>query len=83
MRLPLLAAIAVCVALPVSSQDEFLKGEALQAEIAKSCAEGCITFSREEAARFDKYLQDILARKQQEAFLQGVEFQKQACASLI
>lgn len=83
MRLPLLAALAVCAALPVSSQDHFLTGEALQAEVAKSCAGGCITFSREEAAKFEEQLQEILARKQLEAFKQGVEYQKQACPALV
>jgi hypothetical protein len=83
MRLPLLAALAACAALPVSSQDNFLQGEALQAEVAKSCGEGCITFSREEAKVFEMQLQDILMRKTQEAFKAGVEFQKQACPALV
>jgi hypothetical protein len=83
MRLPLLAALAVCAALPVSSQDHFLTGDALQAEITKSCGEGCVTFSRKEAEAFNEQLQDILMRKQQEAFKEGVEFQKQACPALV
>jgi hypothetical protein len=83
MRLPILAAIAVCVALPVSSQDQFLTGEALQAEIAKSCSEGCVTFNRQEAHEFEGQLQEILMQKQAEAFEAGMQYQKQACASLV
>jgi hypothetical protein len=83
MRLPLLAAIAVCAALPVSSQDHFLTGDALQAEIAKSCSEGCITFNRAEAVEFEGQLQELLRQKQAEAFAEGVQYQRAACASLI
>lgn len=83
MRLRLLAAVAACFAMPAVSQDEFLTGEALQATIAKDCADGCITFNREEAEDFQKRLDKIVTQRTKEAFEAGVAHQKQACASLI
>ena len=84
MRLVYVAAAAVCFAMPATSQDDpFVKGEALQEVIRKNCTDGCVTFSREEAAKFEEALQKLLDRKMQEAFQNGVQFQRQACASLI
>lgn len=85
MRAILVAVVAGCLAVSAVSQDEdpFLKGDALQAEIAKSCQDGCITFSREEAAEFERQLQAVLAAKQRDAFDSGVRHQRQACASLV
>lgn len=65
------------------TEDPFLKGEALQAEIAKSCADGCVTFNRDEAEEFERQLQAVLAARQQQAFDAGVQRQRAACASLI
>lgn len=80
-------AIALCLILvttsSISQDDPFLMGAALQAEIEKSCAEGCVTFSRQEAADFEQRLARILAQRMQEAFQAGVQHQRQACASLI
>lgn len=70
MRLAVIAAVLCAACFSVSSQDQFLMGAQLQAEIDKSCAEGCITFNRTEAQTFMDRLQMIL-------------MQKQACASLI
>jgi hypothetical protein len=79
------ALCAVCFVASATPQgeDEFLKGEALQAEIAKSCANGCITFNHEEAAAFQDALERLLAQKQKEAYQAGQRNQKAACASLI
>lgn len=83
MRKILAAVMAAGVAVAVAQDDPFLKGEALQAEVLKSCAEGCITFSREEAADFQAGLDKLIAAKQREAFEAGARWQAQACASLI
>lgn len=73
------------VAVKAIAQDEdpFLKGDALQAEILKSCADGCVTFNRQEADTFQGQLESLIARKQAEAFQAGIQAQKAACASLI
>lgn len=47
------------------------------------CAQGCVVFNREEAAEMERHVNAILARRQQEAFKAGVQYQTQACASLI
>lgn len=83
MRAILLVAGSFVVSAVSEAEDPFLKGDALQAEIAKSCADGCITFSREEAAEFERQLQAVLAAKQRDAFDSGVRHQRQACASLV
>jgi hypothetical protein len=81
---PILAAALLCLPISlVSAQDEYLTGEALQAVVERDCKEGCITFNREEAAKLEEDLQTLLARKQKEAFEQGVQYQKSACPSLI
>lgn len=74
---------AVLAAAPAVAQDPFLSGEALQAEIAKNCADGCVMFSREQAAEFEDRLGMVITNKMREAFAAGVAHQKQSCASLI
>jgi hypothetical protein len=80
-------ALAILLASSVLAQDSFLKGDALQAEIAKSCADGCVTFNREEAEAFqeamDKIIQKALAQKEQEGFERGRQDARQRCPSLI
>jgi hypothetical protein len=82
MRKSLIAAFMVA-GVAVAQDDPFKSGEALQAEIAKDCAEGCVVFSRQQASEFERQLGEILTSKQAEAFEAGVRFQKSACASLI
>jgi hypothetical protein len=82
MRVLLIAA-ALAAGVAVANDDPFKSGEALQAEIAKDCAEGCVVFSRQQASEFERQLGEILTSKQAEAFEAGVQYQKQACASLI
>jgi hypothetical protein len=81
-RLFVAACLAAGVAVAVA-QDAFLKGDELAAEIAKSCKEGCITFSHEEAEVFQRELDKLIGQKQKEAFAAGMAAQKAACRSLI
>jgi hypothetical protein len=83
MRAAILAACVACFATSATPQDEYLTGDALKEAVERDCKEGCITFNREEAAKLEEALQDLLARKQKEAFDQGVQYQKSACPSLI
>lgn len=78
-----IAALAACFVTSAVPQDVFLTGEALQAETAKSCAEGCVTFSRQEAENFQAQLNKVLRQKQEEAFEAGRRDAKERCASLI
>lgn len=82
MRAYILAA-AVAVTSTVGADSPYLKGPELQAKIALECQEGCVTFNSEQATEFEQQLQVLLAQKMAEAFKAGVEYQKQACASLI
>lgn len=82
MRRFIVAAL-LCAAGSATPQDEYLTGDALKAVVERDCKEGCITFSREESAKLEQDLQELLARKQKEAFDQGVQYQKSACPSLI
>lgn len=82
MRAYILAA-AVAVTSTVGADAPFIKGEELKAKIALECSDGCVTFNQEQAAEFEQQLQRILAQKMAEAFAAGVNYQKQACASLI
>lgn len=79
----ILCAALLCATSVIAQDDPFLKGEELQAAIAKSCSDGCVTFNREEAEAFQAQLELLLAAKQKEAFEAGKRFQAQACASLI
>lgn len=83
MRYALALILLLFVTTAVAQDDPFLAGDALAAEIAKSCAEGCVTFSREHAAEFEAQLKAIIAKREQAAFAAGVQSQKAACASLI
>lgn len=82
MRLALLAAI-LAASTAIASDDPFLKGDELKAAIERDCSEGCITFNRQEAQNLQDQIEAFAARKAKEAFEAGVNYQKQACRSLI
>jgi hypothetical protein len=82
MRRVLLAA-CLAATVAIAQEDPFLKGDALRENVATKCADGCVTWTREEAAQFEKELDMIVKRIKAEAFQAGMEAQKQACRSLI
>jgi hypothetical protein len=82
MRRLLLAACLVA-GVAIANDDPFLKGEALKADISRKCAEGCVAFTREDAATFRADFEEIVKRARTEAFQAGMAAQKQACRSLI
>jgi hypothetical protein len=80
-RFLLAASLAATVA--IAQEDPFIKGDALRENVAKRCADGCVIWTREEAAQFDEEFDVIVKRIRAEAFRAGMEAQKQACRSLI
>ena len=82
MRLVLVAALLAAGSV-VAQDDPFLKGDELKAAVERDCSEGCVTFNHQEAQVFQEQIEALIARKQKEAFEAGVNYQKQACASLI
>jgi hypothetical protein len=82
MRRVLLAA-CLAASVAVANDDPFLKGDELKADIAKKCGDGCVTWSRVDAAAFEEELDMIVKRVRSEAFQAGMAAQKQACRSLI
>lgn len=83
MRYALALILLLTVATTVAQDDPFLTGDALAAEIAKSCTEGCVTFSHEQSAAFEQQLNAMIHRREQAAFEAGQRSQKASCASLI
>lgn len=80
----LVAVAVLSTSLAVAQDaDPFLKGDELQAAIKRDCAEGCVTFNRQEAEEFREAIKAEVARHRQEAFEAGMSAQKQACRSLI
>lgn len=79
----LVAAALLATTLAVAQDDPFLKGDDLKAAVERKCADGCVMFSRDDAAAFEKELEKILSRVRAEAFAAGVQSQKAACRSLI
>jgi hypothetical protein len=77
------ATLAVSVAVAVAQDDPFKQGDDLKTQVAKECADGCIVFSRERAAEFEERLGKLIGKRELEAYKAGMEYQKQACASLI
>lgn len=71
MRAIVLAACACAVIPAAIAQDPFLTGEALQAEIARNCEEGCIVLSREEAKQLTRNVAGIVAEREAAAYRQG------------
>lgn len=80
---PLVAAALLATTLAVAQDDPFLKGDELKAAMERKCADGCVMFSREDAAAFEGQMEKILSRIRAEAFAEGVQSQKAACRSLI
>jgi hypothetical protein len=84
MRRYLIAAtLAVSVAVAVAQDDPFKQGDELATQVAKECKDGCIVFSRERAAEFEEHLGKLIGKRELEAYKAGMQYQKQACASLI
>jgi hypothetical protein len=79
--LPIAAVLAASLA--VAQDDPFLRGDELKATIERDCSDGCVTFNREEAQNLQEQFEKIVARRMKEAFEAGVQYQKQACRSLI
>lgn len=71
------------LALTVAADTPFLAGADLQAEIASKCADGCITFSQEEAAAYEKGIGELIEQRLKEAFQAGQADAKGQCISLI
>ncbi len=67
----------------VAQDTPYLMGEELKAAVERDCAEGCITFNRDEAKTLQDQLEALIARREKAAFEAGVSYQKQACRSLI
>lgn len=82
MRTLLVAALLAAGSV-VAQDDPFLKGDELKAAIERDCADGCITFNRQEAQEFQEQLDRLIAIRQKEAFAAGMKSQAQACRSLI
>ena len=80
-RILLLAAIA---ASSVVAQDSpFLKDEALAAEVAANCAQGCVVLSQEKAAAFMEAVNAELARRNLAAFEEGRRVGNLSCRNAI
>jgi hypothetical protein len=82
MRFLLLAAL-VAAGSAVASDDPFLKGDELKADIARKCGDGCVTWSRVDAAAFEEELKELVAKVRKEAYAAGVQAQRAACRSLL
>lgn len=76
-------ALVACLAVPVSAQDPFLTGKALQDEAAKSCKEGCVVFTRQEVQALQDQFNQILTERMRQAYAAGQKDARQKCASLI
>jgi hypothetical protein len=83
MRRFIAAILAAGVAVALAQDDPFLKGPELAAEIAKSCKDGCVTFSHEEAEVFKAEMDRLLGEARKRGFADGVQAQKAACRSLL
>lgn len=75
--------LAATAAASVAADSPYLTGDALQADIARKCAAGCVTFSQDEAAAYEQGMGAILEQRTREAFEAGVRWQMQACPALI
>ncbi len=71
MRVALVAAIAAVLAPSAIAQDPFLKGDALAADMARNCADGCVTLNREEAANLSRALSNMVEQARQEGYQAG------------
>lgn len=75
MRKLLIAAVLAVGPAVAQQEDPFLTGDALQAEIAKSCADGCLVLNRQEAQNLTRNVASVVGEREKAAYKQG----KQAC----
>jgi hypothetical protein len=66
-----LVAAALLAASPAMAEDPFLTGDALAAEVASHCAEGCVVLSRAQADALMANVNQVLQRREAEAHRAG------------
>ena len=74
---------ALLLTAAVKAASPYLTGEALQADIAAKCTAGCVTFSQEEAAAYERGMEAMIQRREADAFMRGQADARERCASLI
>lgn len=66
-----------------ADESPFLKDAALAAEVAKSCAEGCVVLSPAEAAALTLSIQSMVNEREQRAFEAGRKHEHSSCRNRI
>lgn len=68
---PLVLIAALAVTPAAIAQDPFLTGDALAAEVASHCAEGCVVLSRAQADALMANVNQVLQRREADAHRAG------------
>ena len=74
---------ALLVAGPAMSTSEYMKGDDLQAEVKRICESGCIVFSPAEVKALTDAVAQLIAEKEQEAFMRGRKYEHASCRNLL
>jgi hypothetical protein len=82
MKRALIAAL-IAAGSAVADESPFLTGEALQAEIARNCAEGCVVLSPAEAAALTLSVQAMVNEREQKAFEAGFAKGNKSCRNAV
>jgi hypothetical protein len=78
MKRALIAAL-IAAGSAVADESPFLTGEALQAEVARNCADGCVVLSPTEAAALTLSIQAMVQEREQRAFEAGRKHEHASC----
>jgi hypothetical protein len=79
----LLIAAALAAGPAMADESPFLAGEALQAEVARNCSEGCVVLNPAEAANLTQSIQAMVNERTQKAFEAGFAQGSKSCRNAI
>lgn len=82
MRKLLLAAL-IAAGSAMAEDSPFLKGEAMAAEVAKNCADGCVVLSPAEAEALTLSIQEMVDEREQRAYDAGRKHEYESCRNRI
>jgi hypothetical protein len=82
-RIVVLAVVLFSAGVSADDPSPFLTGDALTAEVARNCAEGCVVMSPQEVALLTQSVNAMLAQREQRAFASGFGQGSKSCRNAI
>ena len=83
MKRLILLAVFVCGAAGADDPSPFLSGDALNAEVARNCKEGCVVMNPQEVAQLTQAVNLLVVQREQRGFAAGFGKGSKSCRNAI